>query len=123
MPTWAIILIILGVTFVPSLIAWIRKKMKIDDNYLSEDEEYYNEEDEELNEFDDEEEQLEWALYLFGLTSDSNMKELEKIYKKLIVLYHPDQNDSNKGNVERTIELNNARDFLKQYWKDHGSWN
>ena len=47
-----------------------------------------------------------------GLRPDSSAEEIKKVYRKLVVKYHPDRNRGNPESEERLKEINEAYQIL-----------
>lgn len=52
------------------------------------------------------------AISLLGVSTESSLDDIEKAYKNLVQEYHPDLGGSDK----KMAELNEARDFLREYF-------
>ncbi len=60
---------------------------------------------------------LDWALYVLRSTSEMNLDEIKKSYRKLVGLFHPDRNNQNKDAEQTTKNLNEAYEIMKNELK------
>lgn len=48
---------------------------------------------------------------ILGVTKDMHLKDIEEIYRKLVLIYHPDKG---KTDTEKIKEINNAWEAIKK---------
>lgn len=64
---------------------------------------------------------IEWAIDIFGIEDKATMKEIRSIYRKLSLKYHPDRcKEQDKIHFkEKFQEINNAYEIILSYCKNY----
>ena len=60
---------------------------------------------------------------ILGLTSDANLADVKKAYRKLARQHHPDRNTADPGAIDRFRRITEAYEYLSAHLKDNAHGN